>query len=140
MSDYEQTFRFVAPPQQVFTTLTNVTEFAAWWAPAEGSADDGELRVVPDGIPAMVFQVRASAPAAEVTWHVAASRLAEWIGTTVHITARPAADGGSDVTIRHEGLTPQLECYDFSRTSWETYLESLRDYIQTGTGRPYQAH
>ncbi|MDQ2874979.1 MAG: hypothetical protein M3Y33_09385 [Actinomycetota bacterium] len=38
---------------------------------------------------------------------------------------------------RHEGLSPQLECYDMCRAGWDQYLPSLRDYLETGTGTPF---
>ena len=56
----------------------------------------------------------------------------------MHVTIRPTADDGCAVTFRHEGLTPQLECYDMCRAGWEQYVPSLRDYIETGTGAPYR--
>jgi uncharacterized protein YndB with AHSA1/START domain len=141
MSDYERTISIVATPQKVFGTLTNATEFGAWWAPAAGSArDGGGLCVTFEGIPQpLVLQVKTVAPVSELAWHVTACDfLPDWVGTTVHVTIHPAADGGCAVTFRHEGLTPQLECYDMCRAGWEQYVPSLRDYIETGTGTPYR--
>jgi hypothetical protein len=37
---------------------------------------------------------------------------------------------------RHQGLTPRLECYDHCARGWEYFLPSLRDHVETGTGRP----
>ena len=141
MSDYERTISIAATPQKVFATLTNVTDFAAWWAPATGSAcDGGELRLAFEGIPhPLVLHVKTAVPASELAWHVTACDfLTDWVGTTVRIKTRPEADGGCGVTFWHEGLTPQLECYDMCRAGWDQYVPSLRDYIQAGTGRPYR--
>jgi uncharacterized protein YndB with AHSA1/START domain len=141
MSDYERTISIAATPQKVFGTLMNVTEFGAWWAPADGSArDGGGLRVTFEGISQpLVLQVKTAAPVSGLAWHVTACDfLPDWVGTTVHVTIRPTADDGCAVTFRHEGLTPQLECYDMCRTGWEQYVPSLRDYIETGTGTPYR--
>jgi hypothetical protein len=33
----------------------------------------------------------------------------------------------------HEGLTPQLHCYDTCSLGWSHGLASLRTYIDTGT-------
>jgi uncharacterized protein YndB with AHSA1/START domain len=140
MSDYERTISIAATPQKVFATLTNVIEFAAWWAPATGSArDGGKLRLAFEGIPQpLVLHVKSATPASELAWHVTACDfLTDWVGTTVRIKTR-AAVGGCDVTFQHEGLTPQLECYDMCRAGWDQYVPSLRDYIQTGTGHPYR--
>jgi uncharacterized protein YndB with AHSA1/START domain len=141
MSDYERAIRIAATPRKVFETLTDVTEFAGWWAPATGSArDGGELRIFFEGIPQpLLLQVKAAAPASGLAWHVTACDfMPDWAGTTIRITIDPAADGGCDTTLRHEGLTPRLECYDMCRAGWDQYVPSLRDYIETGTGHPYQ--
>lgn len=142
MSDYERTVSIAATPQQVYSILTNVTEFAAWWAPATGSAHDGgELRLAFEGIrQPLVLHVNTGKPASELAWHVTACDfLPDWVGTTVRIKTSPAADGRCGVTFCHEGLTPQLECYDMCRAGWDQYVPSLRDYIQTGTGHPYRS-
>ena len=141
MSDYERTISIAATPGKVFTTLTNAAEFAAWWTPATGSArDSGELRLAFEGIPQpLVLHVNTVMPASEVAWQVTACDfLPDWVGTTVHVNTRPAPDGGCGVTFWHEGLTPQLECYDMCRAGWDQYVPSLRDYIQIGIGHPYQ--
>lgn len=141
MGDYERTISIAATPLKVFGTLTNVTEFAAWWAPAAGSArDGGELSLAFEGIPQpLVLQVKTAVPVSQLAWHVTACDfLTDWAGTTVHVTIRPIADDSCTVTFRHEGLTPQLECYDMCRAGWDQYVPSLRDYIQAGTGHPYR--
>ncbi len=53
MSDYERIISIAATPPKVFATLTNVTEFAAWWHRPPGPArDGGELRLAFEGGPA----------------------------------------------------------------------------------------
>ena len=58
-------------------------------------------------------------------------------GTTPVFTLSQDSSGGCDLRFRHEGLSPQLECYEMCRAGWDQYLPSLRDYIATGTGNPY---
>ena len=36
---------------------------------------------------------------------------------------------------RHEGLTPELECFDMCHEGWTHYLASLVSYVETGQGR-----
>ena len=36
----------------------------------------------------------------------------------------------------HEGLTPQLDCYDTCSAGWDHGLAYVRAYVDTGTHRP----
>jgi hypothetical protein len=124
----------------VFATLTAAAEFGAWWAPATGSAAEaGELRLTFDGIDGpLVLRVRQARRPTTVIWDVeACTFLPEWAGTAPGFTLRRSSTGGCDLEFRHEGLNPQLACYEVCRQGWDQYLPSLRDYIQTGTGNPY---
>ncbi len=50
-SDYANQVHLSASPERVFGILTTAAEFAAWWAPATGSAaEGGELRITFDGL------------------------------------------------------------------------------------------
>ena len=37
---------------------------------------------------------------------------------------------------RHQGLTPELECFDMCHEGWTHYLASLVSYVETGEGQP----
>ena len=138
--DYAKQIHLSASPQRVFEVLTTAAEFASWWAPASGSATEGsELRITFDGIedPLVVRVQRATHPST-VIWEIeACAFLPDWVGTTPAFTLSESDAGGCELRFRHEGLSPQLECYDMCRTGWDQYLPSLRDYIGTGTGNPY---
>ena len=123
----------------MFGILTDAAAFAAWWAPATGSAaEGGELRLSFEGIEdPLVLRVLKATRAEAVTWEVTESAvLPNWVGTTLAFTLTEA-DGGTALRFRHEGLSPALECYESCRAGWEQYLPSLRDYVATGTGNPY---
>jgi uncharacterized protein YndB with AHSA1/START domain len=138
--DYENQVHLNASPERVFEIMTTAAEFGAWWAPATGSAaEGGELRITFDGIDdPLLLRVRQATRPSAVTWEVTACAfLLDWVGTTLVITLRQDGSGGCDLRFRHEGLTPQLECYEMCRAGWEQYLPSLRDYVETGTGNPY---
>ena len=40
---------------------------------------------------------------------------------------------------RHQGLTPELECFDMCHEGWTHYLDSLVSYVETGQGQPQPA-
>jgi uncharacterized protein YndB with AHSA1/START domain len=139
-ADYARQVHISASPERVFQILTTPAEFAAWWAPATGSAtEDGELQVTFDGIEdPLALRVKQAARPSAVIWEVqACTFLPDWVGTTPAFTLSEAGIGGCDLRFRHEGLSPQLECYDMCRAGWDQYLPSLRDYIETGAGNPF---
>ncbi len=48
---------------------------------------------------------------------------AEWVGTRLVWTVEPRGDG-SRVTLTHEGLGPQIDCFDVCRRGWQHYFET----------------
>jgi uncharacterized protein YndB with AHSA1/START domain len=138
--DYTKQIHIGATPEKVFDTLTTAAEFTSWWAPAAGSAAEaGELHITFDGIEdPLVLQVKQATRSSTVIWDVeSCAFLPDWVGTTAAFTLSPASAGGCDLEFRHEGLSPQLECYDMCQAGWDQYLPSLRDYVETGTGDPF---
>ncbi len=48
---------------------------------------------------------------------------------------------GTTITLTHEGLTPQLHCYETCNTAWDFFvLDSLKAYLETGKGDPHLNH
>jgi uncharacterized protein YndB with AHSA1/START domain len=138
-ADYAIRVHISASAQRVFGVLTTASEFGSWWAPATGSAaQGGELQITFDGIEdPLVLRVEQATPTA-VTWDVqACAFLPEWVGTVLAFTLSTPGAGGCDVRFRHQGLRPHVSCYEVCRDGWDQYLPSLRDYIQTGTGNPF---
>jgi hypothetical protein len=124
----------------VSDTLTTAAQFASWWAPATGSAvEASELSITFDSIEdPLVLQVKQATRASTVIWDVeSCAFLPDWVGTTPAFTLSRSSAGGCDLEFRHEGLSPQLECYDMCQAGRDHYLPSLRAYLETGTGHPF---
>jgi uncharacterized protein YndB with AHSA1/START domain len=70
--DYAKQIHISAYPGRVFDALTAAADFAAWWAPAAGSAaEGGELRLTFAGIEdPLVLQVERAKRPSTVTWNV----------------------------------------------------------------------
>ena len=136
--DYTKQIQFSAPPDQVFDALTTVAGLASWWAPVTGSgAAGGELRFSYGAGQTMVVQVEEADRPSTVVWRVEwCNVLPDWAGTSPTFTVRRSAEGGSELAFRHEGLGPQLECYDQCRAGWDHFLPSLRAYVESGAGTP----
>jgi uncharacterized protein YndB with AHSA1/START domain len=124
-----------ASPEQVYDALTTLDGLAGWWAErTTGKTDVGgviELRFGPGGIDMEVAQLD---PGRSVRWNVVAGP-DEWIGTTVGWDLRQE-DGFTIVLFRHEGWREPVEFMHHCSTKWATYLVSLKQLVETGSGAP----
>lgn len=61
----------------------------------------------------------------------------EWLGTKVIWQIRREGDKTA-ITLEHIGLNPQLLCFDICRQGWDFFFAgSLKEYLDSGTGRPH---
>ncbi|MEN0129916.1 MAG: SRPBCC domain-containing protein [Brevundimonas sp.] len=119
-------------PEEVYEALTTVEGLAAWWT--------GDTRDV-DGILQFRFgeggfdmKVLEAVPGKRVLWEVVDGP-AEWIGTTVRFDLTQS-EGFTIVLFAHEGWAEPVEFMYHCSTKWATYLVSLKQYVETGTGAP----
>jgi hypothetical protein len=111
-ADYQKTIRVKALPGALFDALTAVSGLTAWWTP------------------------EATRPTS-VRWTVTeCSFLPDWVGTHPVFTITGVDGESSDLNFRHYGLTPELDCIDMCTRSWNHFLVSLGDYVETGHGSP----
>ena len=60
----------------------------------------------------------------------------EWAGTRVRWQVDPEGTG-SRITLTHEGLNDQIDCYDVCTRGWQHFFEtSLRDHLSGGKAAP----
>jgi uncharacterized protein YndB with AHSA1/START domain len=137
-ANYQSRVTINAPREAVFDALTSIEGLSGWWTPAGGSGiEGGELRFTFGDEHPLVIAVGVARRPAEVVWRVLEyATLPDWVGTSPRFEVRQIEDGVSEVAFEHVGLTPQLECYEMCRLGWDYYLPSLRDYVETGMGRP----
>jgi activator of Hsp90 ATPase-like protein len=121
-------------PHQVFKAITNV---AAWWSGYYSEEIWGGTQKQNDE-----FTFRAGGgmhyskqklieviPDKKVVWQITESNLSflkktdEWTGTKVvfDITER---GGKTSLTFTHEGLSPDIECFDSCAPAWSQYLQN----------------
>jgi uncharacterized protein YndB with AHSA1/START domain len=136
--DFESVKELAASPDTVHTALTSAASVARWWGPTTGSAEEGRTLVVSfeGGTHPIVIHV-GSTEKGRVVWQVESAPLTpEWAGTTIVFELEPQGEGTA-MLFRHEGLTPQLECFDMCHAGWTYYLASLVEYVERGEGQPY---
>ncbi len=134
---FQATKSISASPEAVLAALRSPEAITSWWTPTTGSGDAGGTLEVSffGGEERVVMHVE---PAFEgrVIWSVHAAPLTpDWVGTTIYFDVAEAGDGAV-LYFRHQGLTPELECFDMCHQGWTHYLGSLVSYLETGQGRP----
>lgn len=120
-------------PEYVFKAIRDVR---SWWSGLYGESFSGETKEQDDE-----FSFRAGdgahyskqklvevVPNKRVVWLITESELSfldqkdEWTGTKVifEITGK---DGKTELVFTHQGLTPEIECYDSCAPAWSMYLK-----------------
>ncbi len=142
-TDFTTTITVATTPHEAFAAINNV---AGWWGTITGittAVGDEFVYVVP-GLHYSGFRVTESEPGRRIAWLVTSSYLdfvddkQEWNGTTVAFDISESADG-TQITFTHLGLSSDVECYEICTNAWSMFVSgSLKTFIQTGTGTPYQ--
>jgi hypothetical protein len=147
-TDYKTSSQVNKPASEVFKALTE--EIALWWSTIySGNAKKaGDSFRVEFNKTFMEFTVE-EASANKIVWLCTdiyndiphAKNKTEWIGTKIVWEMEPATSG-SKVTLTHEGLTPELECYEICNNGWNYYFGSLIALVNTGMAVPFpsEAH
>ncbi|MDQ0619187.1 SRPBCC family protein [Arthrobacter globiformis] len=124
-----------ASVDEVYAALTTLEGLSGWWATdTKGRAEVGgtlEFRFEPGGFDVKVLEVN---PSRSVLWEVTDGP-AEWIGTTVRWDLKQEGDYAI-VLFAHKGWREPVEFMYHCSTKWATFLVSLKQLVETGTGAP----
>ncbi len=147
MADIIHRIGIKATPAQVYTALSTVDGVAGWWTKeTTGESKVGGVMTVrfldrgPEGLGPvtekgrMELEVTRLDPGKDVVWRVNAGPQ-EWIGTDVTFSLSEA-DGQTVVVFGHRNWREPVEFMAHCSMKWATFLLSLRDLVETGTGRP----
>lgn len=121
---------------EVYAALTTREGIAGWWT--SGARGDGalggqlELPFAADE--PYLMAVVTALPDEHVRWRVVRGPR-EWVGTYIDFRLQQAGDQAI-VLFRHEGWASPVEFMHHCSTKWAMYLFSLRELVETGTGRP----
>lgn len=121
-------------PAAVFKAITDVR---SWWSGYHAETIEGGTEQLgdefifraADGLHETRQKLVEVIPDQRVVWLVTYSALnylqhpAEWEGTRVRFDIA-ARDGKTELVFTHEGLTPDIECYDSCAPSWTQYLDN----------------
>lgn len=130
-----------APLGQVYEAIATPQGVAGWWTThTHGDEEAGGKLVVSfvdeagEHIGAFDLELVDLDPAGRVTWLVTDGP-EEWIGTHIRFELS-TADGFTIVKFTHEGWAEPVDFMHHCSTKWATFLMSLKELVETGTGRP----
>ena len=138
MNDFTATLKVDRSPADVRAALTSTVALAAWWSQVTGSGvPGGELAFVFEG-PVEPTVLRVDEATTElVQWTCLSSgNMPDWAGTVVTFTIEPVG-ASTAIFFRHEGLTPALECFTDCYLGWTHFMQSLKQYLDSGVGMPF---
>ena len=124
-----------ATVDDVYTAIATIDGLSNWWATdTKGQPEVGgtlEFRFEPGGFDMLVLEM---VPSKSVLWEVTDGP-AEWIGTKVRWELKQDGDYAI-VIVSHEGWREPVEFMHHCSTKWATFLVSLKQLVETGTGAP----
>ena len=136
-----------ASPTEVYDALSTVDGVAGWWTrETTGESKVGgviTVRFLDHGVNGhgpvtekgrMDLEVMRLEPGKEVCWRVKAGPQ-EWIGTDVTFSLA-LADGQTVVVFGHRNWREAVEFTAHCSMKWATFLLSLRELVERGSGRP----
>jgi hypothetical protein len=137
---FTYSFKSSKAPEEVFRLLLDIEQ---WWSGLHEETIKGKSQKVNDEF---TFNAGGGAhyskqklielvPDKRVVWLVTDSKLnflsdtGEWIDTRIcfDITTE---ENKTKVTFTHDGLVPQIECYNGCAGAWTKYLEKLKQKLQ----------
>jgi uncharacterized protein YndB with AHSA1/START domain len=126
-----------AAPDQVYQALTTLDGLAGWWTTeTEGDpAPGGTIKFRFGDSGGFDMKVLDQRPDEWVRWEVTDGPK-EWIGTRVGFDLK-RQDDYTIVLFKHEGWREPVEFMSHCSTKWASFLISLKQLVETGTGAPH---
>jgi uncharacterized protein YndB with AHSA1/START domain len=130
-----------APASKVYAALTTIDGLASWWtenttgSPTVGGRIEFRFRTA-DGNEIGGFGMDGLEQASDrsVRWRVKDGP-SEWVGTDIEFQLSQQ-DGHTIVAFGHRNWPEPGEFMAHCCTKWATFLLSLRDFVESGRGKP----
>ncbi len=130
-----------SPATDVYDALTSIAGLARWWT-EEVQGDDrigGKIEfrfrsVTGELLGTMVMEVQELDAPKAVRWRCLEGP-AEWVGTDITFQLSEQ-DNQTIVLFGHRNWREAVESMAHCSMKWATFLLSLREYLETGKGRP----
>lgn len=139
-TDFSYKFESSATPNSIYTALLNVR---SWWTGLHSEKIEGNTDKLNkaftyhagDGAHYSKQQLVTLIPDKKIVWLVTDSHLNflkdnnEWTGTKICFEIIKQGDK-TEVRFTHEGLVPQIECFEVCSSVWTHYLENLAEKLK----------
>lgn len=140
MKNYTYSFTTSKSPNEIFELLLNVEK---WWSGIYEETITGSSQKPNDefsfsaggGMHFSKQKLVDLIPDKKIVWQVMESNLSflenpkEWENTKL-IFDILVTENGTRVIFTHEGLKPQIECYDQCSNAWTQYLHNLKNKLK----------
>lgn len=139
MPTIHHVFEIAAPCETVFAALTTPEGLSSWWTTrvSGGEAAIGsEITFTFRGPHNPRMHVAALDRPTRVVWQGVGGHQA-WGDTSIRFELTPT-DDGTLVRFWHELGNEADDAVGSATFTWGYYLDSLRQFCETGTGKPYQ--
>ena len=126
-----------APKDNIYKALTTIEGLSQWWTrDTRGSVNlNGKLefRFEGSGPDFKVAELRSNE---KVVWHCTDST-GEWLGTKISFNLTDEENGEVSVLFKHSDWKEATEMMAHCSTKWAVFMLSLKEYLETGKGRPF---
>lgn len=124
-----------APLHDVYLAIASTEGVSSWWTDTRGNPQQGgELNFLFDSI-SLTVEVTANIRDAYIEWTVGGEQ-GEWLDTRICFRLQQQQDQVT-VNFEHAGWREASEMLAHCSTKWAVFLLSLKDYLETGSGKPY---
>ena len=124
-----------APLNDVYKAIATTAGVTGWWTKTYGDPEaGGDLEFSFDGHVVKV-KVTAITPGKYVEWTVGGND-GEWLNTRICF-ALAEQENQVMVNFQHTDWNAATEFLAHCSTKWGVFLLSLKDYLETGTGKPF---
>ncbi len=124
-----------APVENIYRALTTLDGVSAWWAPATGGCNINDQLAFHFGPHQVTMQIMESSKNRRVVWKNIDSE-GEWKHTLFNFDLQPGDDQVM-VNFSHSNWAEVTELFTHCSTKWAVFMLSLKDYVETGTGKPF---
>lgn len=136
MADISHRISIDAPTDDVFHAISTIDGLRGWWTDTtSGGSAPGDTIEFRFGDHRTDMKVEASEPASHVSW-TCLGTAPQWTGTKVSFHLK-SGKGKTSVNFGHRGWREADEFFSHCSTKWATFMLSLKQFVETGQGRPF---